>query len=151
MSLLRPLDPAFPIERQIALDAAPVVLVNVCTLDKADEQTFLQAWQDGNDVVWGIRSTRSVPKGLGNAMSRLFSKWFHRWSTIPTYPAEGPSIVLGAKRRIHLEPRVEAPHRLVDEGQVMGGRLARDPDPRLLCGFHRLDDLARDRQRVLYS
>ena len=46
MSLLRPLDPAFPIERQIAIDAAPAVLVNVFTLDKADEQTFLQAWQD---------------------------------------------------------------------------------------------------------
>jgi heme-degrading monooxygenase HmoA len=46
MSLLRPLDPAFPIERQLAVDAAPVVLVNVFVLDKADEQTFLQAWQD---------------------------------------------------------------------------------------------------------
>lgn len=46
MSLLRPLDPAFPIERQIALEAAPVVLVNVFMLGKADEQTFLQAWQD---------------------------------------------------------------------------------------------------------
>src|SRR5215475_6532885 len=46
MSLLRPLDPGFPIERQIAIEAAPVVLVNVCTLDKADEQTFLQAWQN---------------------------------------------------------------------------------------------------------
>lgn len=46
MSLLRPLDPAFPIERQLAVDATPVVLVNVFTLDKADEQRFLQAWQD---------------------------------------------------------------------------------------------------------
>jgi heme-degrading monooxygenase HmoA len=46
MSLLRPLDPAFPIERQIAIDASPVVLVNVFTLDKADEQTFLKVWQD---------------------------------------------------------------------------------------------------------
>src|SRR5438094_7535929 len=46
MPLLRPLDPAFPIERQIAIDATPVVLVNVFTLDKADEQTFLQAWKD---------------------------------------------------------------------------------------------------------
>jgi len=44
MSLLRPLDPAFPIERQIELDASPVVLVNVFTLDKADEQDFLDAW-----------------------------------------------------------------------------------------------------------
>ncbi|MBV9289494.1 MAG: antibiotic biosynthesis monooxygenase [Hyphomicrobiales bacterium] len=45
MSLLRPLDPAFPIERQIELDASPVVLVNVFTLDKADEQAFLDAWR----------------------------------------------------------------------------------------------------------
>jgi heme-degrading monooxygenase HmoA len=46
MPLLRPLDPAFPIERQLAIDAQPVVLVNVFTLEKADEQTFLEAWQD---------------------------------------------------------------------------------------------------------
>ena len=46
MSPLRPLDPSFPIERQIAIEAGPVVLVNVITLDKADEQTFLKTWQD---------------------------------------------------------------------------------------------------------
>ena len=46
MPLLRPLDPAFPIDRQLAVDASPAVLVNVFTLDKADEQTFLKAWQD---------------------------------------------------------------------------------------------------------
>ena len=44
MPLLRPLDPNFPIERQLGIDAAPVVLVNVFTLDKADEQAFLDAW-----------------------------------------------------------------------------------------------------------
>jgi heme-degrading monooxygenase HmoA len=46
MSQLRPLDPAFPIERQLSIDTSPVVLVNVFTLDKADEQSFLQVWQD---------------------------------------------------------------------------------------------------------
>jgi heme-degrading monooxygenase HmoA len=46
MPVMRPLDPAFPIERQIALEAAPVVLVNVFTLDQADEQAFVRAWQD---------------------------------------------------------------------------------------------------------
>lgn len=46
MSLLRPLDPTFPIERQIAIDAEPVVLVNLFTLDQADEPGFLRAWQD---------------------------------------------------------------------------------------------------------
>jgi heme-degrading monooxygenase HmoA len=42
---LRSLDSSFPIDRQIVLDANPVVLVNVFTLDKADEQVFLKAWQ----------------------------------------------------------------------------------------------------------
>ena len=46
MSQLRPLDPTFPIERQVGTDTGPVVLVNVFTLDKADEQTFLKVWQD---------------------------------------------------------------------------------------------------------
>lgn len=43
---LRPLDPAFPIERQLGIETSPVVLVNLFTLDKADEQSFLQVWQD---------------------------------------------------------------------------------------------------------
>jgi heme-degrading monooxygenase HmoA len=46
MPLLRPLDPAFPIERQIAIEAGPVVLVNPFTLGKEDEETFLKVWQD---------------------------------------------------------------------------------------------------------
>ncbi len=45
MSLMRPLDPAFPIQRQLAIDAAAVVLVNVFTLDAPDEPLFLEAWQ----------------------------------------------------------------------------------------------------------
>ena len=46
MPQMRPLDPAFPIDRQIGIDTGPVVLVNVFMLDKADEPTFLQVWQD---------------------------------------------------------------------------------------------------------
>jgi len=46
MPFLRPLDPTFPIDRQLGIDAGPVVLVNVFTLDNADEQSFLQIWQD---------------------------------------------------------------------------------------------------------
>lgn len=45
MSLMRPMDPAFPIDRQIALDASAVILINLFTLDKIDEQAFLEAWQ----------------------------------------------------------------------------------------------------------
>ncbi|MFK4383404.1 antibiotic biosynthesis monooxygenase family protein [Bradyrhizobium sp. USDA 223] len=46
MASLRPLDPDFPIERQLGIDTGPLVLVNLFTLDKADEQSFLQVWQD---------------------------------------------------------------------------------------------------------
>ena len=46
MPQMRPLDPAFPIDRQVALDAGPVVLVNLITLDAADEHSFLTSWQD---------------------------------------------------------------------------------------------------------
>ncbi|MGY3131624.1 heme-degrading monooxygenase HmoA [Bradyrhizobium sp. USDA 4501] len=42
MPQMRPLDPAFPIDRQLAVDASNVVLVNLFTLDAADEDTFLK-------------------------------------------------------------------------------------------------------------
>jgi len=44
-SFLRPMDPKFPIDRQLAVDASPVVLVNVFTLDVADEADLLAAWE----------------------------------------------------------------------------------------------------------
>ncbi|KVC86046.1 antibiotic biosynthesis monooxygenase family protein [Burkholderia ubonensis] len=46
MPQFRPLDTAFPIDRQLAEEAAPVVLVNVFTLEPEDEQAFLRVWQD---------------------------------------------------------------------------------------------------------
>jgi heme-degrading monooxygenase HmoA len=46
MPRLRPMDPAFPIDRQLAIDAASVVLVNLFTLDETDEHCFLEVWRD---------------------------------------------------------------------------------------------------------
>src|SRR5579864_5989662 len=66
MPLLRPLDPAFPIERQIAIDASPVVLVNVFTLDRADEQAFLKAWTD--DAVFMKRQPGFISTQLHRAI-----------------------------------------------------------------------------------
>lgn len=51
MPLMRPMDPAFPIERQITIDVSPVVLINLFTLDKADEQIFIEAWQADADFM----------------------------------------------------------------------------------------------------
>nr|WP_054059691.1 antibiotic biosynthesis monooxygenase family protein [Pseudomonas fuscovaginae] len=45
-SLMKPLDEKFPIQRQLGIEASPVVLVNVFTLDTDDEPVFLDAWKD---------------------------------------------------------------------------------------------------------
>lgn len=66
MPKLRPLDPAFPIDRQIGLDAAPVVLVNIMTLDKADEESFLKAWQ--NDAAFMKRQPGFISTQLHRAV-----------------------------------------------------------------------------------
>ncbi|ONI72640.1 hypothetical protein ALI144C_42230 [Actinosynnema sp. ALI-1.44] len=55
---------------------------------------FVDEWRAGNDIVWGVRKTRAVPKGLANLLSRKFSSVFNKMSDIPTYPKEGPSQVL---------------------------------------------------------
>jgi heme-degrading monooxygenase HmoA len=44
--LLKPLDEKFPIQRQLAIEASPVVLINLFTLDPEDEQALLAAWTD---------------------------------------------------------------------------------------------------------
>ena len=66
MPLLRPLDPAFPLDRQLAVDATPVVLVNVVTLDKADEPRFLVAWQ--NDAAFMKRQPGFISTQLHRAI-----------------------------------------------------------------------------------
>ena len=38
------LDPSFSISRQMDIDAAPIVLVNLCTMASEDEAAFLAAW-----------------------------------------------------------------------------------------------------------
>lgn len=46
MRQFKPMDPACPIQQQIAIDAQPVVLVDVFTLAAADEADFLAVWKD---------------------------------------------------------------------------------------------------------
>ena len=117
MPLLRPLDPAFPIERQVALDASPVVLVNIFTLDKADEQEFLKAWQD--DALFmkqqqGFISTQ-LHRAIGESPTYLnYAVWettshFRAAFTNPEFRAKlsvYPSSVVGSP---HLFQRVAVP------------------------------------------
>jgi heme-degrading monooxygenase HmoA len=78
MSLLRPLDPSFPIDRQLAVDAGPVVLMNVFTVDTADEQALLQAWQDDAEFMKrqpGFISTQ-LHRAIGDSAAFLnYAVW----------------------------------------------------------------------------
>ena len=66
MPLLRPLDPAFPLDRQLAVEATPVVLVNLVTLDEADEPCFLEAWR--NDAAFMKRQPGFISTQLHRAI-----------------------------------------------------------------------------------
>lgn len=78
MSLIQPLDPSFPIERQIEIDISPVVLVNIFTLDKADEQDFLKVWQNDADFMKqqpGFISTQ-LHRAIGESLVYLnYAVW----------------------------------------------------------------------------
>ncbi len=109
MSMLRPLDPAFPIERQIALDATPVVLVNVFTLEKADEQAFLKAWQD--DALFmkqqsGFISTQ-LHRAVGESPCYLN---YAVWETTAHFRAAFTNPGFRAKLSLYPSSAVASPH-----------------------------------------
>ena len=117
MSLLRPLDPAFPIDRQIAIDASPVVLVNVFTLDKADEQTFLQAWRDDAAFMKrqpGFISTQ-LHRAIGESPTYLnYAVWesnaaFRSAFTHPEFVAKLATYPASAVASPHLFQKVAVP------------------------------------------
>jgi heme-degrading monooxygenase HmoA len=117
MSLLRPLDPAFPIERQLGVDAGPVVLVNVFTLDKADEQSFLQVWQDDAAFMKrqpGFISTQ-LHRAIGESPTYLnYAVWettadFRAAFTHPEFTAKISAYPASAVASPHLFQKVAAP------------------------------------------
>lgn len=117
MSLLRPLDPAFPIERQIAIDAGPVVLVNVFTLDKADEPAFLQVWQEDAAFMKrqpGFISTQ-LHRAIGESPTYLnYAVWessaaFRAAFTHPDFVAKLSTYPASAVAAPHLFQKVAAP------------------------------------------
>jgi heme-degrading monooxygenase HmoA len=109
MSLLRPLDPAFPIERQVAIDASPVVLVNVFTLAKADEERFLKIWQD--DALFmkrqpGFISTQ-LHRAIGDSPTYLN---YAVWETTAHFRAAFTHPEFRAKISAYPSSAVASPH-----------------------------------------
>jgi glycosyltransferase involved in cell wall biosynthesis len=55
---------------------------------------FLAHWQNGDDVVWGVRRTRAGRRASQELVSKAFSSIFTRYANLTNYPPEGPSGVL---------------------------------------------------------
>ena len=117
MSLLRPLDPAFPIQQQIGLDVSPVVLVNVFTLDKADEEIFLRVWQDDAAFMKrqpGFISTQ-LHRAVGDSPTYLnYAVWestaaFRAAFTHPEFAAKLSTYPSSAVAMPHLFQKVAVP------------------------------------------
>ncbi len=117
MPQMRPLDPAFPIDRQIAVEASPVVLVNVFTLDQADEQVFLQAWQADAAVMKrqpGFISTQ-LHRAIGDSPTYLnYAVWestaaFRAAFTHPEFRAKLSAYPASAVASPHLFQTVAVP------------------------------------------
>jgi heme-degrading monooxygenase HmoA len=109
MPLIRPLDPTFPIERQIAIDASPVVLINLFTLDKPGEQTFLQAWQDDADSMKrqpGFISTQ-LHRAIGESPTYLN---YAVWESTADFRAEFTHPEFRAKLSAYPSSAVASPH-----------------------------------------
>ena len=74
----KPLDPAFPIEQQLGVEAGPVVLVNVFTVDPSDQEAMVEAWRD--DALWmkkqpGYISTQLHKAVGGSSMYLNYAVW----------------------------------------------------------------------------
>ena len=63
---------------------------------------FVATWQDGADIVWGLRAVRASKGGTNELFAKSFSAVFNATSVVPTYPREGPSHILVSRPVIDL-------------------------------------------------
>jgi len=114
---LRPLDPAFPIERQLAVEASPVVLVNPFTLEPDDEPALLEAWRRDAEFMKrqpGFISTQ-LHRALGESPTYLnYAVWesteaFRAAFTHPDFTAALADYPSSAVASPHLFEKVAVP------------------------------------------
>ena len=114
MSLMKPLDDKFPIQSQLGVEATPVVLINVFTLDVTDEPVFLDAWKDDAEFMKrqpGFISTQ-LHRAIGKSPTYLnYAVWesteaFRAAFTHPEFVAKLSSYPSSAVATPHLFQKV---------------------------------------------
>src|SRR5215469_16488524 len=103
------MDPAFPIECQLAVYASPVVLVNIFTLDNGDEQAFRQAWSDD------ARFMKEQPGFISAQLHRAIGESptylnYALWETTAHFRAAFTNPGFRAKLSVYPSSAVAAPH-----------------------------------------
>lgn len=109
MLQLQSLDAAFPIDRQLEQETGPVVLVNLFTLDKADEAAMLQAWRDDAEFMKhqpGYISTQ-LHRATGDGCSYLN---YAVWESTAAFRAAFSNPEFQAKLADYPASVVAAPH-----------------------------------------
>lgn len=118
MASLEPLDPGYPLSKQMEIDAAPIVLVNLCTMAPEDEEAFLTTWaadsaymkrQPGFISTQLHRALGENPTYLNYAVFESAETWrnaFHSPEFKETAKAHPASVVF----RPHLFQKVAVPN-----------------------------------------
>ncbi|KVK84819.1 antibiotic biosynthesis monooxygenase [Burkholderia cepacia] len=109
MPHFKPMDPAFPIQQQIAIDAKPVVLVNVFTLAADDEADFLAVWKDDTEFMKrqpGFISTQ-LHRALGDSPTYLN---YAIWESTEAFRAAFTHPEFVAKLSAYPSSTVASPH-----------------------------------------
>lgn len=122
MLQLRPMDPAFPLERQLGNDVSPVVLVNIFTLAKDDEKAFLEVWKDDADFMKrqpGFISTQ-LHRAVGESPTYLN---YAVWESMADFRAAFTHPDFVAKLSAYPSSAVAIPH-LFQKAAVRGVCLA---------------------------
>lgn len=117
MASFAPLDPEVPIGAQLAADAAPVVLVNLFSVDAADAEALLAAW--AHDAAWmkrqpGFISTQLHRAIAGSSLFLNYAVWdsvahFRAAFTHPEFRRALDAYPSSAVARPHLFSRVAVP------------------------------------------
>ncbi|MCA1458766.1 antibiotic biosynthesis monooxygenase [Bradyrhizobium sp. BRP22] len=109
MSLFKPMDEKFPIQRQLGVAASPVVLINLFAIDAADEQGFLDAWSDDAKFMKaqpGFISTQ-LHRAIGDSPTYLN---YAVWKSTETFRAAFTRPEFVAKLSAYPSSSVASPH-----------------------------------------
>jgi len=118
MLQLRPLDTRLPIDRQLGEDLAPVILINLFTVDPGDVEALLRAWE--HDANWmkrqpGYISTQLHRGIAGSCVFLNYAVWesvahFRAAFTHPDFHSALASYPSSAVAQPHLFSRLAVPN-----------------------------------------